>query len=511
MIVPTPGRRRFTLINLFFQYASLFLSMVQGLLLVPLYVSHLSLPLYGAWLAMSSVVIWLSMLDPGVSAVFQQRIGAAFGRRDKGGMEEAIGTGVALNILVYGCLLAAAAAGAPLLPGFLHIYGDQSRLLVKCFLLEVGAEALLSLALTFSSISISVMVFPVTIGVIYLAATASGIAVTAWLLMRGWGLAALPIGSLVRGGGLFVAYGLISAWSCRRTLGLQPRITREEFRAISSLTGYSWVGRIGEGMTGEVDAFLVGYFLGPTAIPLMTMTRNASDVIQQASSRVASAFLPGLTHLHSERSAAGSRELSMRLMRIVIWTGAFGAAGYLALNERFVTLWVGRSLFGGKTLTLLFAGLLLWQAVGRALSRVLFSLGHIRDTGVVGAAEAFVRALTLFALLSCGVGVAAVPWAGIAAAAATGGWFLPRVFSRELGMDISQSWGLIREFLLSVFVLAALGLAWPRLTAPTSSWMSFIGQAAGFSACAFIIISLISITFRRELSAATRSIPSWKN
>lgn len=498
MSIPPPPRRRYTIIGLVFQYVSMGLSVAQGLLLVPLFLKYLSLELYGAWLAMSGAVVWLAMLDPGVSAVFQQRIGAAYGRRDRPGMEAAIGTGVALNALVYALLIALAFAVAPVLPGLLHIHGEQSQLLIRCFLLETAAEALLSLAMTVVAVPIAVMVFPVTVGLVYLVVTASGFLLTAWLLTEGWGLLALPAGSLLRGGGLLLANGVIAVWTCRMTMPLRPRLDREEFRAITGLTGYSWLGRIGDGMTGELDAFFLGHFLGPATVPIMTMTRNAADVIHQLASRVAFAFLPALTHFHSEKSAEASRVVTLRLLRIVAWTASIGVGGYVALNERFVGLWVGPQFFGGKTLTLLFAGLLLWQAGGRAISRILFSFGRIRETSLISLSEAVLRAAVLFALLHVARHSTFVPMAGLIAALATGGWYLPRLLSRELALDRVHSWGLVRDALAGIILLTAMGLAWPRLTPDPTGWLGFVVQAAVFSACGLGALALISKEFRSE-------------
>lgn len=497
-----PQRRRFTIISLVFQYISLALSMGQGLLLVPLFLQHLSLPLYGAWLAMSSVAVWLTLLDPGVSAVFQQRVSAAYGRGDKASMEEAIGTGVALNALVYGLLFIAAAVAAPFLPKLLHMQGPQSQLLVDCFLLKVAAETILALALTIASVPIALMAFPLTLGTCYSMLTAAGLGLTVWMLISGWGLIALPAGALLRSVGLLVVNGAIALWTCRGTLGIRPRISRAEFQAVSGLTGYSWVGKLGSGMTGEADAFLIGHFLGPASVPIMTLTRNASDIIQQISSRVTAAFLPSLTHLHSQQTAEGSREITLRLMRIVMWTAALGFGGYIALNERFVGLWVGAENFGGRKLTLLFAGLLLWQGVGRALGNVLFGLGRIRESGVGSATEAVLRVGILYLMLTYSGGLTAAPVAGLIAAAATGAWLFPLLLGRELKLTTVQIWDIAREFAVCSAAMAGLGYLWPLMTPLPHGWIAFIVQTVGFSLCGMSLMILTSPCLRDELQQA---------
>ena len=55
---------------------------IQGLLLIPLYLHYLGDRLYGFWLATGGVLAWISMLDLGASAVTLQRCAAAYGRKD---------------------------------------------------------------------------------------------------------------------------------------------------------------------------------------------------------------------------------------------------------------------------------------------------------------------------------------------------------------------------------------------------------------------------------------------
>src|SRR4051812_17531785 len=68
----------------------------QGVVLVPLYVSHVGAPLYGAWLASGDVLVWLQAFDLGLPNLLIQRIGAASGRGDRLAASEYFWTGASM-------------------------------------------------------------------------------------------------------------------------------------------------------------------------------------------------------------------------------------------------------------------------------------------------------------------------------------------------------------------------------------------------------------------------------
>ena len=86
--LPAVSRRRTTLLNLFFSYASMGLVLVQGIVLVPLYVAKVPLALYGAWLATGNVLTWLEMVDPGTGDVIRQRVARLYGANDRAAQTE---------------------------------------------------------------------------------------------------------------------------------------------------------------------------------------------------------------------------------------------------------------------------------------------------------------------------------------------------------------------------------------------------------------------------------------
>ena len=80
--LPVVSRRFTSLVNLFFHYNAVVLVIVQGILLVPLYLRSIPVATYGAWLATGSILSWIDLVDPGLSDVLRQRVAYTYGKGD---------------------------------------------------------------------------------------------------------------------------------------------------------------------------------------------------------------------------------------------------------------------------------------------------------------------------------------------------------------------------------------------------------------------------------------------
>ena len=78
-----PRHSRLTLVNIAFQYAQTCLLIVNGIVLTPLYLACIPERTFGAWLATGNIVAWLTLIDPGINQVVQQRVAAAHAREDR--------------------------------------------------------------------------------------------------------------------------------------------------------------------------------------------------------------------------------------------------------------------------------------------------------------------------------------------------------------------------------------------------------------------------------------------
>jgi O-antigen/teichoic acid export membrane protein len=60
--------------NFIFQYGFVITNILNGLLTFPLYIHNIDAATLGLWVATGNILAWMTLADPGVGDVLQQRI-----------------------------------------------------------------------------------------------------------------------------------------------------------------------------------------------------------------------------------------------------------------------------------------------------------------------------------------------------------------------------------------------------------------------------------------------------
>lgn len=494
-----PDRTRATLIGLVNQYGSVALAMLQGVVLVPTYLDHIDERTYGAWLASGNVIAWLAFIDPGVSGVIQQRVAAAYGRRDFDRVTRSLGTGLAINFSFGAVVGTLGLLLAPFVPSLTRLDADLARPISINFALAAVSEAALLWALALASVPMALMARPIAVGLCYQLCTLFGIGATVVLLRAGVGLPSIPLGLMARAVTLLISNAVL-ARGALRDLTLRPRFSREELREVFGLSGYTWISRLGTNLLQNVDAVLVSRSLGAAMVPPLTLTRRAADVLSQLTTRMAAAFAPALSHVHGEGDLERLRSVSLRLLRVVAWTSALGLAGFVGLNRSFVALWVGPRFFGGLTLTALFGLSLLWQSIASVLQQTLFSVGAIRQTSVITLGEALLKVAAIALLLRLGFGLSSAPLGALLAGMGFALLALGRTFARVMAMAPGEGARLVAGTAAQALLMLALGGAFARWAPSAPNVTVFCLHAVVLGAAAVATLAAVNPSMRDELA-----------
>ncbi|MBK9519337.1 MAG: oligosaccharide flippase family protein [Anaeromyxobacter sp.] len=498
------SRRQATRLNLFFQYASIGLTVLQGFVLVPFYLRYIDGATYGAWLASGNIVAWLAVVDPGFGAVLQQRVARFLGEGSSRQLGDAVGTGVTLSLAIAGLVAAAGLALAPWVPELTGSAGGSGPELTRAFALSCAAEAVLLVDLAVAAVLVGLMKRMVWTGVSYLAGTLLGVVATVVLLVGGFGLSSIPLGLLLRSVLLLLSHGALLAHVLRRDLRVAPRFTSAEFRSVMSLSAFTWAARLATSLMGNVDALLVSRYFGPAQVTAYVLTKRASEVLAMVVTRVGAAFAPAMAHAWGAGGGESLRLIALRLLRLATWASLFGLAGYAALNREFMGLWVGPQLYGGLVLTVLLGLAAAVLSVESIASSILFSVGGARASSAATATSAVGRFVAALGLLAAGGGAWSVPLAAAAVSlSVTLGMILP-ILSRTLG---SQARGFALDLLKSgaqALPMVALGLVWARWFAPLAggSWLGFAFGAAALSTALVSLLAASCGSFRSEVRRA---------
>jgi O-antigen/teichoic acid export membrane protein len=457
--------------------ATVAITVAQAFILIPLALKHLGASLYGAWLGAFELLVWIQLLDCGIPNLMTQRIAAALGGGDTSAASRWAMTGMTWIVVLAGLLATIGFGAAPFVGRWVSVPLTEQATFTACFRLGVLASAVLLIFNGFVGLSRGVQ-RTALVNVSQVTAVLASLVVSAWLLIRGWGLWALPVGLLVRS--LLSLFGAVVFWwrlphAVGGGLAAPSRaFTGQVAQLAPSMSGAS----IGYLLANNSEVFLVAALFGPVTAATYALTRRAIDGLRNLLDSVAWAVYGGFSHLVTAADRHRARIVLGEIMWLRFAAACLCGAVALAVNEAFVRLLFGASNFGGVWLTAAFALQMVLGGQAFLANFLLRAAGEVREGSLWLAAEAVVRvAAMLSGLLT--VGLAGAP-AGAALVSAIAWRVMHSRLDRVLppSEQAPASSGL-RTHVTPLFIYGA-GLA-VALLRPPESWAQLlrIGAVVG--------------------------------
>lgn len=392
------SRKTATIVNLIHQYVTTGLSIINGIVLVPLYLTHIDFKLYGAWLATGNIVAWLLLADAGFSDILRQRTARHYGQQDFDLLGKIITTGLICVVAVGMIPLLISMAIAPFLPHLFKLEGVMSTSLIYSFVCAGVASSLVVIAGGAGAAQQGLQ-RNISYSTIYNGGSIVGILVTIWMLVHGYGLLSIPMGLTIRGilwvlgswGHLF--------WFCKHKLGLRMRYAKEHLQEILNLTSWTFFSRLAYQLFAKCDAFIVGLFMGPEATPVFVLTGRAWDLLLMFVERIAIAAMPSLAHLEGEGDNLKFNRISQLISRIVAYASIIGIGACLALNKTFMALWVGKKLYAGGAFDIAMSMAMACIVFVSVVYQILYARGKIKELSIAATVLCITRALSVVGLI----------------------------------------------------------------------------------------------------------------
>jgi O-antigen/teichoic acid export membrane protein len=398
------SRSRSFLSGALFGYLYQGLTLLVGLWLTPFYLRVLGAHDYGVWLVALQILTFLLFVDFGTLGVLPRDVAKVHGReqQDPGSDELAVLVGQTARVV----LLQTAAIGLIVLGLFLFRPAAEAGVR--------GPLSLVTLVFVFS--------YPFRI----FSAILTGLQdfkyigqVRTWI----WALSTACVVILLIAGARY--YALACGWclqeigssvtSCWRLKRIRPDLLGREAWNKAGRFRWRWftrgfwvsISQFAVWLAGGVDVLIIVKFLGPSIVVVYSCTCKLVSFLQNQPQMLAGIALPGLSHL----KASESRERTIRVTTCLT-QGMLLIAGavfcvVVALNQRFVALWVGDKFFGGVPLTVLLALNFIVRLLDYTLTLALFAFGYEKVSAIRFLIEGVISA-GLATLLTARLGLAGV-------------------------------------------------------------------------------------------------------
>ena len=447
------------------------IQIVQGLLLIPLYLHYLGDRLYGFWLATGGVLAWISMVDLGVSAVTLQRCAAAFGRKDLSRVTLYFWHGAVVLAGVLMIFVISVLAVGFFIPSWLDIDPAFQGIIIHCFY-ATSIAAMVHLINDFMRNLASALqrnhipVFAQTFGDFV-----SLLGILFALVVFELGLWALVVGVLLRTLVPFVI-NLVHTVHILRSIGQCNRWSAAIFKDYFSMTPSILAAKASGQFAQHLPAVLITRVIGPEATVAFTVTMRVALMVQSFINHALSGLYAACSHYFHDPAVTLERQCQTlsHLARGYFVASGVGVSLYALLNQGFITIWTSEAQFAGQLFTCL-AALASFIHVRSGLFVGLgISLGQIRPVEFTQFFEQVFR-IGLIVLGIYSVGLLGVPLAIIFSGLVAQFRYI-RVFQNQ-EMSIAKALGPLRwQWLILAILLGPIYLVSNFLVADT--WALFL-------------------------------------
>lgn len=496
------SRRRAAIHNLLFGYMVIGFTIVNGIVLVPLYLRFFSLSTYGVWLASGNIVGLLGIFSVGINLVLMQRFAASYSRSDYEEFAALTGSGAILNASIAVIIVILVAVISPRIPIWLKAESGEYTPLIAGFVMA-GLGSAFTLLQVFLHTIVRARQQTLFAGISNVVALVIGVTATVWGLYAGLSVAAIGLGVMLRGlsGMLLILLYLVKVWprQLMPTIRFSSATTRELGKATLPVT----LSRMGNVFLNNSQATIITILVNPAAAAIYTLTGRVFLLGYSVLQSIGPAVISGLAHFsESETDPVRIRKLLREIIGLFSAASAFLLAAALALNESFISLWVGSDKYGGFWLALFICISAVLKSRQSLLESLLASLNVIQEAAWASIVELLVQ-LALIWLLANRLGLIGIPIAEAVSILLVTGWFFVRLLSRRIGLRAAAGLRLSLAghwILLVTLIIGGLWAAWTPI--PIGNWYSFIGQAvvAAFLVGGFVLSnSPESRPFARQL------------
>jgi O-antigen/teichoic acid export membrane protein len=468
-----------------------------GLWITPCILYRIGQHDYGLWLVGLQLLTYLMLCDLGIVAVAPRSVAAATGKAE-GSVVHLLGQTARVVLWQMPLVASVAAALWWTLPAEWQDLRQPMGLVLLTYVLlfplrlfQAVIEGLQDLAFLAAARTTAWFV---------------STAVSVGLILAGSGLASLAWSWVASQAVLHLVCGW-RLWRRYRHL-LPRRFGAPDWPLIRTQMGegfWASLNQVAVVLLNATDVYLIGLLLGPAAVVPYACTAKLILVLGNHAQSVLHLSLPALAEVRASQSSDKVLAVCTSLTQSVLLMCGAVCALVLAVNQGFVTWWIGADQFGGRALTWLLLGLLVLRQWNLTMVFSIFSFGYNRRIPITTILDGLVT-FGAMALLIRQVGLVGAPLGsllGVCLVSVPANlWALAKAVEMSPWRVLAGLWPWVWRMALLVPALVVLSLVW----VPTGFLTLAVTSAAVVGG---YFLLMVSILMRPPLGPRLR--PVWES
>ncbi|GGA63293.1 hypothetical protein GCM10008015_00220 [Flavobacterium palustre] len=487
------SKKKAAIINLVFNYANASFAIINGLVLVPLYLKYFSVSTYGSYLSSGNIVAMLGLLEGGMSFVLTQKLSSSYAQKDFKSFSKILGSGLLISISIVILLIIIGVAFFPFISDWVKAEPNEYRNIQFAFLYSAIGAGLNILFHNISSVFQALLRVSVS-GFANIISIVIGLAVTLLGLNFGLGVVAIPLGVLMRAliGVLILSFALVKILVKESFPRIDIDILDCKLLIRSVLPMFG--GGVAKSLVTNSQLLIITSFINPTASAVYFITGRIYQVCDSFLAPVGSSIFSSISQIVGEGDKDSVKRNIVNVFYIFNVFSIFILSASFILNSSFVSILLGNDKYGGTLLSILLCVNMLFYTRFNFLSVNLYALGVFGKTVLFDIIGGVMRLIIIFSLIEY-IGYIALPIAEFLSTTILYGYFINKLLVNKIELRGKE----ILEFVFSgstlFFIVFSISFLWIYFLPKIDNWLSF----AVFSGLIGISNVVLIVIFSKEI------------
>lgn len=379
--------------NFIFQYGYVLTNIFNSIILLPLYLKNIDVATLGIWLATGNILAWITLTDPGVGDVLQQRIAELSGKKLFKDIEKTIGSGFIASAII---LLISIIVGFIfyLLIGFI-IDKDVSQYpnIQAALVISIISTGMSLVSFSMSGINQGLL-NAANVAMAAILANVVFLVFNITFLYMDLGVMAIAYANLLRA--LFInIYNYLSMKKVLNQQDLTIVFDKQHFKKFIRIFSFTSISRIVTGLSANLDMIILARFIAPSMITVYEINRRPINMTKGLIGRHSVALMPLISNSKGRSDENGIQLFINRQFRMYSYAAMFTSFVFWITYRNLISLWTGSEQYAGETIVHLLILNFFFSLIGYFMSNMGYALGDIKMNSLIN----IVRGLVLGAIL----------------------------------------------------------------------------------------------------------------
>jgi len=380
--------------NFVFQYGYVLTNIFNSIILLPLYIKHIDSATLGIWLATGNVLAWITLADPGIGDVLQQKIAELRGKN----LNEEVGLTIGSGVVASGIILVLS-----ILVGFVFYF-----LLGTIINKDVSIYPHLQTALMLSIIAIGMSLVSFSMSGINqglqnsadvakatVLANVLFLVVNILFLYQGFGVISIAFSNLTRS--VFInIYNIVSMRQVLHRENLKLDFNMPFFKRFIKIFSFTSVSRIIIGLSGSVDMIMLARFIPPSMITVYEINKRPINMTSGLIGRHSVALMPLISHGKGKGDEESIIKFIGSNFRIYSYAILFTSFMFWLTYRNLISVWTGSSKYAGDTVLHLLIANFFLGLIGYFMSNMCYALGDIKMNSLINMIKGIVLGTVMY-------------------------------------------------------------------------------------------------------------------